>query len=59
MVAEVAYRGGLSLYRLQTASGTELSVSRPNLARANEDPPRVRERVHVSWHPSSSVVLRS
>ena len=57
VVAEVAYRGGLSIYRLQTASGTELSVSRPNLARANEDPPRVRERVHVSWHPSSSVVL--
>ena len=57
VVAEVAYRGGLSLYRLQTASGTELSVSRPNLARANEDPPLVRERVHVSWHPSSSVVL--
>ncbi len=57
VVAEVAYRGGLSIYRLQTGSGTELSVSRPNLARANEDPPRVRERVHVSWHPSSSVVL--
>ena len=59
VVAEVAYRGGLSIYRLQTAAGTELSVSRPNLARANEDPPRVRERVHVSWHPSSSVVLRT
>lgn len=58
-VAEVAYRGELSVYRLHTASGTEVRVSQPNLARANADCPDVGERVCVSWHPSSSVVLVS
>ena len=59
VVTEVAYRGGLSIYRLLADSGTELRVSRPNLARASADRPGVRERVYVSWHPSSSVVLVS
>ena len=59
VVTEVAYRGGLSIYRLLADSGTEIRVSRPNLARAHADRPRVRERVYVSWHPSSSVVLVS
>ena len=58
-VAEVAYRGELSVYRLHTASGTELRVSQPNLARANAERPDAGERVCVSWHPSSSVVLVS
>ena len=59
VVTEVAYRGGLSIYRLLADSGTEIRVSRPNLARASADRPGVRERVYVSWHPSSSVVLVS
>ena len=59
VVTEVAYRGGLSIYRLLADSGTEIRASRPNLARASADRPGVRERVYVSWHPSSSVVLVS
>lgn len=59
VVTEVAYRGGLSIYRLLADSGTEIRVSRPNLARASADRPGLRERVYVSWHPSSSVVLVS
>ena len=59
LVDEVAYRGGLSVYRLHTASGKELRVAQANLVRANADRPGVRERVYVSWQPSSAVVLSS
>ena len=58
-VDEVAYRGGLSVYRLHTASGKELRVAQANLVRANADRPGVRERVYVSWQPASAVVLSS
>ena len=59
MITEVAYRGNLTMYRLRAVSGAELRVSRPNLARANADRQDMGERVYVSWHPSSSVVLTS
>ena len=59
LVDEVAYRGGLSVYRLHTASGKELRVAQANLVRANADRPGVRERVYVSWQPSSAIVLSS
>ena len=58
-VEEIAYMGGLSLYHLRAESGKRLRVTQPNRVRAVTGRPTWEDRVYVSWHPSSGVVLNS
>ena len=59
VIDEVAYRGGLSIYRLRTATGHALRLTQPNRERAAAQRPAPREPVFVSWHAASGVVLDS
>ena len=59
VIDEVAYRGGLSIYKLRTATGHTLLLTQPNRDRATAERPAPREPVFVSWHPASGVMLDS
>jgi len=59
VIDEVAYRGGLSIYKLRTATGHTLHLTQPNRERAAAERPALREPVFVSWHAASGVVLDS
>ncbi|MDE0026879.1 MAG: ABC transporter ATP-binding protein [Spirochaetaceae bacterium] len=59
VIDEVAYRGGLSIYKLRTATGLTLRLTQPNRERAAAERPAPREPVFVSWHAASGVVLDS
>ena len=59
VIDEVAYRGGLSIYKLRTATGHTLRLTRPNRERVAAERPAPREPVFVSWHAASGVVLDS
>ena len=59
VIDEVAYRGGLSIYKLRTATGYNLRLTQPNRDRVTAGRPASREPVFVSWHPASGVVLDS
>ena len=59
VIDEVAYRGGLSIYKLRTATGHTLRLTQPNRERVTVERPATREPVFVSWHPASGVVLDS
>jgi putrescine transport system ATP-binding protein len=57
VVREIAYLGGLSLYRVELPSGAVLRVSRPNMARlAGPDFAR-GEPVFLSWPDDAGVLL--
>ena len=58
-VEEIAYMGGLSLYHLRAETGKRLRVTQPNRVRAVAGRPTWEDRVYISWHPSSGVVLAS
>ena len=58
-VEEIAYLGGLTVYHLRNGSGRRLRVTQPNRVRAVAGRPTWEDRVHLSWHPSSGVVLDS
>jgi putrescine transport system ATP-binding protein len=57
VVREIAYLGGLSLYRVELPSGAVLRVSLPNTARLAGPPFARGQRVHLSWPASAGVVL--
>ena len=59
VIDEVAYRGGLSIYKLRTATGHTLLLTQPNRDRVTAERPAPREPVFVSWHPASGVMLDS
>ena len=59
VIDEVAYRGGLSIYKLRTATGHTLRITQPNRDRVTAERPAPREPVFVSWHPASGVMLDS
>jgi len=59
IVDEVAYRGGLSIYKLRIATGHTLHLTQPNRDRATVQRPAAHDAVFVSWHPASGVVLDS
>ena len=59
VIDEVAYRGGLSIYKLRTATGHTLRLTQPNRDRVTAERPAPREPVFVSWHPASGVMLDS
>ena len=57
VVREIAYLGGLSLYRVELPSGAILRVSLPNTARLAGPSFARGDRVHLSWPAAAAVVL--
>jgi putrescine transport system ATP-binding protein len=56
-VREIAYMGDMSVYLVQIDSGKLVRVTLPNVTRGGERPIIREERVWLSWHGSSPVVL--
>ena len=56
VVKEIAYMGDMSVYLVRLESGRVVRVTIPNIERHEERIVR-DEPVHLSWHPSSPVVL--
>jgi len=56
-VKEIAYMGDMSIYLVRLDSGHMLRVTLPNVMRGTERPIAREERVWLSWHGSSPVVL--
>jgi len=56
-VREIAYMGDMSIYLVQMESGRMVRVTLPNVTRGGERPIGREERVWLSWHGSSPVVL--
>lgn len=59
VVDEIAYMGGLSVYHVVLASGKKLRVTRPNQLRTPANRITWEDRIYLSWHPSSGIVLTS
>jgi putrescine transport system ATP-binding protein len=56
-VKEIAYMGDQSIYLVRLDSGSMLRVTLPNVRRGTDRPIGREERVWLSWHGSSPVVL--
>jgi putrescine transport system ATP-binding protein len=56
-VKEIAYMGDMSIYLVRLDSGSTLRVTLPNVRRGADRPIAREERVWLSWHGSSPVVL--
>ena len=56
-VKEIAYMGDMSIYLVRIDSGSMLRVTLPNVLRGAERPIAREERVWLTWHGSSPVVL--
>ena len=56
-VKEIAYMGDMSIYLVRLDSGSMVRVTLPNVTRGGERPIGREERVTLSWHGSSPVVL--
>jgi putrescine transport system ATP-binding protein len=56
-VKEIAYMGDMSIYIVELARGKLVRVTLPNVVRRAEDRFTAEERVYLSWHASSPVVL--
>ena len=56
-VREIAYMGDMSIYLVRLDSGSMLRVTLPNVLRGADRPIAREERVTLSWHGSSPVVL--
>jgi putrescine transport system ATP-binding protein len=57
VVREVAYLGGLSLYRIELAGGLVLRATLPNAARVATPVFERGQQVYLSWSPSCAMVL--
>ena len=57
IVREVAYLGGLSLYRVELGNGIVLRATLPNAARLTTPVFARGQSVHLSWSPSCAMVL--
>jgi len=57
VVKEIAYMGDLSAYLVRLESGRMVRVTIPNVERHTDERIVWEETVHLSWHPSSPVVL--
>jgi len=57
LVGDIAYMGDVSIYLLKLDSGKVVRVTQPNVYRHAEDRITWDERVYLSWHPSSPVVV--
>jgi len=56
-VKEIAYMGDMSIYIVELATKKLVRVTMPNVVRRAEDRFTAGERVYLSWHASSPVVL--
>jgi putrescine transport system ATP-binding protein len=56
-VAEIAYLGNVSVYKVRLDNGLILKAQLPNLTRAVERPIGTGDRVWLSWTPDAGVVL--
>jgi putrescine transport system ATP-binding protein len=56
-VREIAYMGDMSIYLVQLDSGKTVRVTQPNTHRHADEPLTWEDRVWVSWHESSAVVV--
>ena len=56
---DIAYLGDLSIYRIRLDTGKIVKVTMPNQLRSAELRLTWEDRVHLSWHPTSGVVLMS
>ena len=59
VVDEIAYMGGLSIYHVILETGKKVRVTQPNLLRTSTERITWEDRVYLTWHPSSGVVLTS
>ena len=57
VVRDIAYMGDLSVYLLRLESGKVVRITQPNIFRHAEDRITWDERVYLSWHASSPVVV--
>ncbi len=57
VVRDIAYMGDLSVYLLRLDSGKVIRVTQPNVFRHADDRITWDERVYLSWHASSPVVV--
>jgi putrescine transport system ATP-binding protein len=56
-IREVAYMGDVSIYLVELDSGKTVRVTQPNTRRHSDAAFRWDDRVWVSWHESSAVVV--
>ncbi len=56
-IKEIAYMGDTSIYIVLLDSGKQLRVTQPNTHRHADSPLTWEERVWISWHESSAVVV--
>lgn len=59
VIADVAYMGSLSVFRVKLANGNEVRVTKPNFMRAGDDRFTWDDTVYLSWGEDSGVVLTS
>jgi putrescine transport system ATP-binding protein len=56
-VAEIAYLGNVSIYKVRLDNGLIMKAQLPNLTRVVERPIGTNDRVWLSWTPDAGVVL--
>ena len=56
-VADMAYHGDVSLYRVKLPSGRPVLVTAANLRHSVEPALALGDQVYLSWHPGNAVVL--
>jgi len=57
VIKEIAYMGDTSVYIVQLDTGKRMRVTQPNTHRHADEPLTWEDRVWVSWHESSAVVV--
>jgi putrescine transport system ATP-binding protein len=57
VIKEIAYMGDMSVYIVQLDTGKRIRVTQPNTHRHADSPLTWEERVWISWHESSAVVV--
>jgi len=57
VIREIAYMGDMSIFIVQLDSGKAVRITQPNTHRQSEEPLSWDQRVWVSWHESSAVVV--
>lgn len=57
IIEDIAYLGGLSVFKIKLESGKEVRVTQPNLSRHMEESFTWEEKVFLFWREDSSVVL--
>jgi putrescine transport system ATP-binding protein len=57
VIREIAYMGDMSIFLVQLDSGKTLRITQPNTYRQADSPYTWDDRVWVSWHESSAVVV--